>query len=121
MDAYDRAPSILNGGLERVPPVWWGTCLGLTAAIDLYGVAKARSGDVDYIPGKLGFDPLNVYPVDKAGQQRMELAEIKHGRLAMIAVAAFSLQEYATSIGVVNETPFFFFPLGDSLGRMGLG
>lgn len=154
LDAYDRAPSLLNGGLERVSPVWWGTCLGLTAAIDLDGIAKARAGDPDYFPGKFDFDPLNLYPKDLAGRARMELgtlvqgvqtgsvtwrvpekahishiilllllffaAEIKHGRLAMIAVAAFAFQEYATNLGVIDETPFFFFPLNESLERMGL-
>jgi len=67
----------------------------------------------------LGFDPLNLYPPDEAGRARMELAEIKHGRLAMIAVTAFALQEYVTRLGVVDETPFFFFPLSESLERMG--
>ena len=119
LDAYDRAPSLLNGGLERVSPVWWGTCLGLTAAIDLDALAKSRAGDPEYFPGKLDYDPLNLYPKDKEGQARMQLAEIKHGRLAMLAVVAFALQEYVTSLGVVDETPFFFFPLSESLARMG--
>eukprot|EP00977_Amphora_coffeiformis_P010508 scaffold2476_cov193-Amphora_coffeaeformis.AAC.3 len=119
LDAYDRAPSLLNGGLERVSPIWWGTCLGLTAAIDLDAIAKARSGDPEYFPGNLGFDPLNLFPPDEEGRARMELAEIKHGRLSMIAVAAFALQEYVTSLGVIDETPFFFFPLSESLERMG--
>ena len=111
---------LLNGGLERVSPVWWGTCLGLTAAIDLDAIAKSRSGDPEYFPGKLGFDPLNLYPPDKEGRARMELAEIKHGRLSMIAVAAYGIQEYVTHLGVIDETPFFFFPINESLERMGV-
>lgn len=120
LDAYDRAPSLLNGGLERVSPVWWGTCLGLCAAIDLDAIVKSRSGDPNYFPGKLDWDPLNLYPSDGEGRARMELAEIKHGRLAMIAVAAFALQEYVTKLGVIDETPFFFFPLSASMERMGM-
>jgi TRAP-type C4-dicarboxylate transport system substrate-binding protein len=45
----------------------------------------------------------------------MELAEIKHGRLAMIAFSAFGLQEYVSKVGVVDETPFFFFPITETL------
>ncbi len=60
LDQADRVPSILNGGLEQVSPVWWGTCLGLTAAIDMYGIAKSRAGDPTYFPGKLGFVSMRL-------------------------------------------------------------
>lgn len=132
----DRVPSLFNGGMDQVSPYWWGFCVGLSAAIDLYGVSIQRQyqfqntlsdddivgnfaadadvnvGDIaeEYIPGNLKFDPLNLYPKDddKEGQKRMQLAEIKHGRLAMIAITAFSVQEFVTQIGVVDETPWFF-------------
>jgi len=54
----------------------------------------------------LGCDPLNLYLEDKEGQDRMKLAEIKHGRLAMIAVTAFVFQEAVSKMGVIDETPF---------------
>jgi hypothetical protein len=95
LDAYDRAPSLLNGGLERVSPVWWGTCLGLTAAIDLDAIAKSRTGNPDYFPGNLGFDPLNLYPSDEEGQAWMQLAEIKHGRLRYVYLLFFFLSVYS--------------------------
>ena len=110
LDPADRVPSLLNGGLEGISPAWWGACLGLTAAIDLYGVERSRSGDPTYFPGNLGLDPLGLYPDDSTGRERMQLAEIKHGRTAMVAVTGFAFQEYATGLGVVDETPFFFHP-----------
>lgn len=109
-------PSLLNGGLDDISPLWWGFCLGLTAAIDLKGVQNARYVDADdetedsYLPGDYGFDPFNLYPLDKEGQERMQLAEIKHGRLSMIAVTGFAIQEYVSGLGVVDETPIFFKP-----------
>jgi hypothetical protein len=60
LDQADRAPSLLNGGLDQVSPVWWGTCLGLSAAIDMYGVSKSRAGDPTYYPGKLGFVSMRL-------------------------------------------------------------
>lgn len=120
LDQADRAPSLLNGGLEKVSPIWWGACVGFTAAIDLYGIQRARSGDPEYLPGRLGFDPLGFYPPDMVGRSRMELAEIKHGRIAMLAVVGYSLQEYTTQLGVVDETPFFFTPITDMLSRWDL-
>jgi hypothetical protein len=55
LDQTGRAPSLLNGGMDQVSPLWWGFCIGLTGAIESYGIAKARSGDQKYFPGKLGF------------------------------------------------------------------
>ena len=115
LDAADRAPSLLNGGLGKVSPIYWIACLGLAAAVDVYGISRSKSNDENYFPGNLGFDPLGVYPKDEAGQKRMQLAEIKNGRLAMIAIFAFAIQEFVSKQGVVDETPFFFFPLMQTL------
>jgi hypothetical protein len=38
----------------------------------------------------------------------MELAEIKNGRLAMIAITVFAFQEFATGLPVVQQTPYLF-------------
>eukprot|EP00978_Attheya_sp_CCMP212_P016322 scaffold42639_cov37-Attheya_sp.AAC.5 len=118
IDAQDRVPSLLNGGLDKISPIYWISCIVGAAIIDLYGVKKSRSAALpnsDYIPGKLDFDPLGLYPKDKDGQDRMQLAEIKHGRLAMIAITGFAFQEAISRSGVVDETPFFFFPLLQTL------
>jgi len=112
VDASDRAPSILNGGLGKISPIYWIVCLMGAAAIDTYGMSKARSKSPDYFPGNLGFDPLGLYPKDKEGQMRMQKTEIKNGRLAMIAITAFAAQEVISSSGVIDETPFFFKFLG---------
>ena len=116
VDSHDRVPSLFNGGMEKISPVWWGFCLGLTAAIDLYGVQRARTVK-NYTPGDLGFDPLGFYPhkEDEEGRFEMRVKEIKHGRLAMIAIVAFSVQEFVTQVGVVDETPFFFKPIFETL------
>ena len=122
LNSNDRVPSLLNGGLDNISPIFWGFCLGLSAAIDLRGVQNARyqtdySDDKQddgsyYLPGDYGFDPLGLYPSDdEEGQKRMQLCEIKHGRLAMIAVTGFAFQEYVSKVGVVDETPVFFHPL----------
>jgi len=114
VDGSDRVPSLLNGGLDHVSPYFWGFCLGLTAAIDLKGIRNSRYADDDdgtYLPGDYGFDPLRMYPTDEEGQERMQLAEIKHGRLAMLAVVGFATQEFVSQVGVVDETPAFFNPL----------
>lgn len=113
VDGSDRAPSLLNGGMDDVSPLFWGSCLGAAAAIDLKGVRNARYAEEDagYQPGDYGWDPLGLYPYEEEGRERMRLAEIKHGRLAMIAVTGFAAQEFVSRVGVVDETPAFFRPL----------
>ena len=122
LNSNDRVPSLLNGGLDNISPIFWGFCLGLSAAIDLRGVQNARyqtdyndkqsdGSNGVYLPGDYGFDPLGLYPSEEEGKKRMQLCEIKHGRLAMIAVTGFAFQEYVSKVGVVDETPVFFHPL----------
>lgn len=110
VDSTDRAPSVLNGGLEKISPLYWLGCLALGAAVDLYGQSRQKSPD--YFPGNLGFDPLGLYPKDEAGQKAMQLKELKNGRLAMIAITAFAFQELVNGAGVVDSTSFFFKPIG---------
>lgn len=112
VDASDRAPSVLNGGLGKINPVYWVAILMLGSAIDVYGISRGRSKSPDAVVGSLGFDPLGLYPKDKKGQMRMQTNEIKNGRIAMIAITAFAVQEVVSSSGVIDETPFFFKFLG---------
>jgi len=114
-----RAPSVLNGGMGGISLAYWLGCVALAAALDVYGsyFATKKSG---YIAGDLGFDPLGFYPRgagarDKQGRDRLQLAEIKHGRLAMVAITAFAAQEFVAHIPVVDQTPLFFHPITDVL------
>mmetsp|Transcript_14984 Transcript_14984/g.23355 ORF Transcript_14984/g.23355 Transcript_14984/m.23355 type:complete len:328 (+) Transcript_14984:371-1354(+) len=113
----DKVPSLLNGGLTKVSPIYWGIVLALASGIELYEqqVINNKDENADFIrlPGDLGFDPLNLYPTSLKDQMNMQLAEIKHGRLAMLAVTGFAIQECVTKIGVVNQTPLFFHPISD--------
>merc|ERR1712241_1626749 len=78
--------------------------------VELYGMFGA-SKSKGYFPGKLGFDPFGLYPSDEKGQKWMQTAEIKNGRLAMLAITGFCFQEAVTHIAVVDQTPIFFKPL----------
>ena len=40
---------------------------------------------------------------------------LRTGRLAMIAITAFAFQEFVSNVGVINETPLFFKPIGETL------
>jgi len=109
LDGNDRVPSLLNGGLGKVSPIYWGICLLLAGGVEFYGMSK--KSNPDYFPGNLGIDPFGLYPKTEAEQKSMQLKELKNGRLAMIAIFGFALQEFVSKMGVVDETPLFFKPL----------
>jgi hypothetical protein len=100
----DRVPSVLNGGLAKVSPLYWVGILAIASAIEL----KALNSDEPNF-----WDPLGLFPESSGGKKRMELAEVQNGRLAMMAIVGFAVQEFVTKIGVVNQTPIFFHPINE--------
>eukprot|EP00878_Enallax_costatus_P000585 GHUV01000683.1.p2 GENE.GHUV01000683.1~~GHUV01000683.1.p2 ORF type:complete len:261 (+),score=95.59 GHUV01000683.1:184-966(+) len=51
----------------------------------------------DYEMGNLGFDPLNLGPKDDpVAWKDMQTKELNNGRLAMIAIAAFTVEEWVS-------------------------
>merc|ERR1712238_396086 len=55
---------------------------------------------------------------DVEGQKQRQLSEIKHGRLAMIAITAFAAQEFVDHTAVVDHAAIFFKPITQVLGDM---
>lgn len=48
-------------------------------------------------PGDLGFDPLGLKPSDPETWEKVQLRELKNGRLAMLAIAGKHIHFYFTS------------------------
>ena len=99
------APSLLNGGLGNINTLYWAAALGLAVFVESKSIDSqldtGKRSD-DYLPGMMGFDPL--------GQDSpfMRDAEIMNGRVAMIAITAYALEEAITKAPVVVNTPFLF-------------
>ena len=91
----DRVPSLLNGGLANVSPLYWITVLGVVSAIEL----------------KSSQDQLASPPADLYRTSPLDQAEIQNGRLAMMAIVGFAVQEFISKIGVIDQTPIFFHPI----------
>jgi len=91
-----RSPSVLNGGLGAVSVVYWLAAFGLAAAVENSYIDNQLSKTVTtYEPGMLGFDPLGL---DGRGTRN---AEIWAGRVAMLAVVVYALEESVTKAPVV--------------------
>lgn len=104
------SPSLVNGGLEKIDILYWGAVIALAGIVEIENSKVMEAKGKEYVLGDCGFDPLGLFPKTKEGQMAMMTKEIKHGRLAMIALMGFVVQEALYRIPVVAETPQFFTP-----------
>lgn len=105
------SPSVLNGGLGKVDVAYWAIVVALAGIVEIENDKVKEEKGKQYLLGDCGFDPLGFFPADKAGQKEMQTKELKHGRLAMMAILGFVVQEAIYRVPVVAETPLFFKPL----------
>ena len=95
LTATGRAPALLNGGLGNVNIAYWAGVAALAVYWEGQGLDKKFGKNSDYLPGMLGFDPLG------ADSPSMRNAEITNGRVAMVAIVAFALEE------AISKAPIF--------------
>ena len=73
---------------------------------------KAQVAPEDWIPGYYGFDPLNIVGgMSPLAIKNMQAKEINNGRLAMVAVVAYVVQEAMTGEPVTSVSEQFFTPI----------
>lgn len=108
-----RAPSLFNGGLFAYTPFLL-LVVAATSYLEMQTIANVNQMwsspeeyKKGYAPGDLSFDPLGLSekaPVD------VRTAEIYNGRLAMLAITGFAVQEYVWHTPVVDLpiSGFFF-------------
>ena len=105
-----ESPSLLNGGLDKVDIAYWAAVAALAGIVEIENAKMKEEKGKAYVVGDCNFDPLGLLPEDKAGQMAMMTKEIKHGRIAMMALLGYVIQEAIYGIPVVQQTPFFFTP-----------
>ena len=103
----DRVPSILNDGLSHAAfPAFWIATIALAAAVEIGESVKENSSSrLD--PSDMGFDPLSFLE-GKTKKQKFFLreAELFYGRLGMLAITGFAVQEFFLHSAVVDQMPF---------------
>ncbi|KAL3807189.1 hypothetical protein ACHAXA_005450 [Cyclostephanos tholiformis] len=102
------SPSLLNGGLDKIEPDYWVIVVAIAGLAELANKETKDAKGKTYVPGDCGFDPLGLMPKDKEGMMAMQTKEIKHGRVAMMAILGYAVQEALYRSPVTDETPFFF-------------
>ena len=80
--------------IMQVPTVAWAQFVVFCGAIEAnkYNWAKGEGPMTD--PSKPFFDPLGLYPTDAAGQEKMQLRELKNARVAMIGFAGLFVNHF---------------------------
>uniref|UniRef100_A0A7S2KL03 Plastid light harvesting protein n=1 Tax=Leptocylindrus danicus TaxID=163516 RepID=A0A7S2KL03_9STRA len=73
---------------------FWVFSALMSAGLEYYSIYYSMNSAEYSFPGDLGLDPFGFYPSDYEGRRRMQLAETKHGRVAMIAVAINAWQSF---------------------------
>ena len=69
-------------------------------AVEVYGNRKQEENPMG---GDLGFDPLGLRPSEQEAWERVQLRELKNGRLAMFAILGMIVQEHITGVGVSEK------------------
>jgi hypothetical protein len=102
-----EAPSLLNGGLDKVDPLYWIVVILLAGIVELES-DKMKEKGAKYVIGDCGLSSL--LPADAKSIKDLQTKEIKNGRLAMMALVGFVVQEALYGKPVIEQTPFFFHP-----------
>jgi len=90
-----------------VNPLFFMGIIIFSATVEATALKLTRTPD--FIPGDLGFDPLSLYTGKDASVKRdLELKELNNGRLAMLAITYYALEEFLTKASVTENTPFLF-------------
>ena len=96
-----KAPSLLNGGLDKINPAFFMIIIILSTTIEYLAISKKYNKDI--IPGDLEFDPLKLYSTkDVKTKRELELKELNNGRLAMIAITYYVISEFITNNPIIK-------------------
>lgn len=114
---YVEGPAIIHfQQVESKGTIFWAPLVFCIALAEAYRVGRGWQSPTenlfslrdDYEPGNLGFDPLGFLPTDPKERADMQTKELNNGRLAMIAIAGFVVQELKEQSKVLDQIKDLF-------------
>mmetsp|Transcript_27933 Transcript_27933/g.59577 ORF Transcript_27933/g.59577 Transcript_27933/m.59577 type:complete len:326 (+) Transcript_27933:288-1265(+) len=114
----DRVPSVLNGGLAHASsPVFWIAAIAVAGVIEIQESVEANDS-CKLNPADKGFDPINLGGKTMKQKHFMHEAELFNGRLGMLAITGFAIQEWFLNSAVVDQIPIFFKPMNVAMEQL---
>eukprot|EP01041_Mallomonas_annulata_P007587 gene7587-15548_t len=100
--------------IQNIYPPFWLFLLTSIGIIEFYSINRGWESPEEkttslamlkdeYIPGDLGFDPLNLMPKTLDSFNEMRTKELQNGRLAMLATVAFIAQELVDKRSILDH------------------
>jgi len=83
--------------IGQADPQWWAQFIVFCATIEGYKYRQGLEGKSSTGGGEPAIDWMKMYPKDEEGRRKMELKELKNGRLAMLGIAGFVSAHYIPS------------------------
>merc|ERR1719353_2609993 len=120
-ETLGRSPSIVNGGLEQgeIPLAVVAFLAGGAIVEYLTNELKKKQG-ADYVPGDVGLPYVAAGGVKTGAnleqQAVRQLQELQVGRLAMVAVLVYVIEESVSQTSVLRETAAIFGELANVKG-----
>lgn len=103
-----RQAALQLADIALASEIYWGVLLSMAVAGELRARTLAREGG-----SSPSFDPLRIWSnADGEERERLELAEIKHGRLAMVAVATYWSTKLVGALGSASAAQAAGVPKG---------
>merc|ERR1719359_796907 len=111
-ETLGRSPSIVNGGLEQgeIPLTIVAFLAGGAIVEYLTDKLKKEQGS-SYVPGDVGLPYVNAASVEQ--QALRQLQELQLGRLAMVSVLVYVIEESVFKTSILRETVAIFQELGN--------
>lgn len=93
-DSQDVTSTDPMAAILEADPQWWAQFILLCGTFEAYKYKKALEGKSYTGKGDPVLDYANGYPKSEEARRKMELMELKNGRLAMLGIASFLSAHY---------------------------
>ena len=100
--------------IQSISPVFYGCCLGVCAAMHIYGISSFRRHRYDNMMMNQNDDTTTTSSsttTDTDISHQIQMIEMNHGRIAMMALSQYIIQEYV----VLQNTPNIMEMIDDTI------